>query len=205
MSRYTTEGGCRPRSTSASRRSAIGVRQRRRRPIPPSCATSSPATTVHRRRLERLRAADVPRQPRHGPDRALPRRHGATGDRAAAARRLAHALMYLTRGQPVVYYGDEQGFTGDGGDKDARQDMFASQVALVQRRRPDRHRRHDGGRNFDTSHPLYQLHRGPRRAAGGASGAGRRRPDPPLRRPTARASSRSAGSTPTEHVDTSSR
>ena len=33
--------------------------------------------------------------------------------------------MYLTRGQPVVYYGDEQGFTGDGGDKDARQDMFA--------------------------------------------------------------------------------
>ncbi|HSU00950.1 MAG TPA: alpha-amylase family glycosyl hydrolase, partial [Nocardioides sp.] len=42
--------------------------------------------------------------------------------------RLAHSLMYLTRGQPVVYYGDEQGFTGDGGDKDARQDMFASQV-----------------------------------------------------------------------------
>ncbi|MEO5835026.1 MAG: pullulanase-type alpha-1,6-glucosidase [Nakamurella sp.] len=42
---------------------------------------------------------------------------------------LAHSLMYLTRGQPVVYYGDEQGFVGDGGDKDARQDMFASQVA----------------------------------------------------------------------------
>ncbi len=41
---------------------------------------------------------------------------------------LAHQLMYLTRGQPVVYYGDEQGFIGSGGDKDARQDMFASQV-----------------------------------------------------------------------------
>jgi glycosidase len=41
----------------------------------------------------------------------------------------AHALMYTLRGQPVVYYGDEQGFIGDGGDKDARQDMFASQVA----------------------------------------------------------------------------
>ncbi|MDQ1733493.1 MAG: hypothetical protein QOK10_3652 [Pseudonocardiales bacterium] len=41
----------------------------------------------------------------------------------------AHALMYTLRGQPVIYYGDEQGFTGDGGDKDARQDMFASQVA----------------------------------------------------------------------------
>ncbi|UQX89538.1 alpha-amylase family glycosyl hydrolase [Jatrophihabitans telluris] len=41
----------------------------------------------------------------------------------------AHALMYTLRGQPVVYYGDEQGFTGDGGDQDARQDMFASKVA----------------------------------------------------------------------------
>ncbi|MCG5217423.1 pullulanase-type alpha-1,6-glucosidase [Streptosporangium sp. KLBMP 9127] len=39
---------------------------------------------------------------------------------------LAHELMYLTRGQPVVYYGDEQGFTGKGGDQDARQPMFAS-------------------------------------------------------------------------------
>jgi glycosidase len=41
----------------------------------------------------------------------------------------AHALMFTLRGQPVIYYGDEQGFIGDGGDKDARQDMFASQVA----------------------------------------------------------------------------
>jgi pullulanase-type alpha-1,6-glucosidase len=41
---------------------------------------------------------------------------------------LAHELMFLTRGQPVVYSGDEQGFTGPGGDKDARQDMFASKT-----------------------------------------------------------------------------
>ncbi|MGW2091553.1 pullulanase-type alpha-1,6-glucosidase [Promicromonospora sukumoe] len=41
---------------------------------------------------------------------------------------LAHELMYLTRGQPVVYYGDEQGFAGTGGDKDARQTLFATQV-----------------------------------------------------------------------------
>src|SRR3954453_24241519 len=40
--------------------------------------------------------------------------------------RLAHALMYFSRGNPVVYYGDEQGFTGAGGDQDARQDMFPS-------------------------------------------------------------------------------
>ncbi|MFJ8729786.1 pullulanase-type alpha-1,6-glucosidase [Streptomyces bauhiniae] len=43
--------------------------------------------------------------------------------------RLANQLMFLSRGNPVVYYGDEQGFTGSGGDKDARQTMFASQVA----------------------------------------------------------------------------
>jgi len=42
---------------------------------------------------------------------------------------LLHSLMYLSRGQPVIYYGDEQGFIGDGGDQDARQDMFASSVA----------------------------------------------------------------------------
>ena len=42
---------------------------------------------------------------------------------------LAHALLFLARGVPVVYYGDEQGFAGDGGDQDARQDMFASRVA----------------------------------------------------------------------------
>ena len=42
--------------------------------------------------------------------------------------KLGHALMYLSRGMPVVYYGDEQGFTGDGNDQLARQDMFPSQV-----------------------------------------------------------------------------
>lgn len=42
--------------------------------------------------------------------------------------RLGNELQFLTRGQPVVYYGDEQGFTGAGGDKDARQDMFASKT-----------------------------------------------------------------------------
>ncbi|WP_423219043.1 pullulanase-type alpha-1,6-glucosidase [Zhihengliuella halotolerans] len=42
---------------------------------------------------------------------------------------LAHELMFLTRGQPVVYYGDEQGFAGAGGDKDARQSLFATEVA----------------------------------------------------------------------------
>jgi len=39
---------------------------------------------------------------------------------------LAHAMLMTLRGVPVIYYGDEQGFEGTGGDKDARQDMFAS-------------------------------------------------------------------------------
>ncbi len=42
--------------------------------------------------------------------------------------KLANELMYVVRGNPVTYYGDEQGFIGAGGDKDARQDMFATQV-----------------------------------------------------------------------------
>ncbi|MEI9514631.1 pullulanase-type alpha-1,6-glucosidase [Agromyces sp. CCNWLW213] len=51
-----------------------------------------------------------------------------SGDTAVQRNELAHELMYLTRGQPVVYYGDEQGFAGAGGDKDARQTLFASEV-----------------------------------------------------------------------------
>ncbi|WP_425321285.1 pullulanase-type alpha-1,6-glucosidase [Couchioplanes caeruleus] len=69
---------------------------------------------------------------------------------------LAHELMFLTRGQPVIYSGDEQGFTGPGGDKDARQDMFAS-------RTPDyldddllgTDRTHAQA-NYETSHPVYR-------------------------------------------------
>lgn len=79
------------------------------------------------------------------------------GDTEWVARdRLAHELMYLSRGNPVVYYGDEQGFTGPGGDQDARQTMFASRV-------PDyldddllgttaTHAQD----NFVAAHPLYQ-------------------------------------------------
>src|SRR6266511_3954113 len=52
------------------------------------------------------------------------------GDAEWIARdRLAHELMYFSRGNPVIYYGDEQGFTGGTrGDQDARQTMFPSLV-----------------------------------------------------------------------------
>src|SRR5581483_5638734 len=41
---------------------------------------------------------------------------------------LAYDLLYLMRGAPVVYYGDEVGMMGTGGDQAARQDMFPTQV-----------------------------------------------------------------------------
>ena len=73
---------------------------------------------------------------------------GASDDEVFDRDRLAHELMYFARGNPVIYYGDEQGFVGDGGDQDARQDMFPSGVATLQRRRPDRDRLDDGGREL---------------------------------------------------------
>ena len=77
--------------------------------------------------------------------------------------------MYFSRGNPVVYYGDEQGFTGAGGDQDARQDMFPSQ-SLQYNNLSDPIPGDDGAGNnddigsdetpmhdnFDSGHPLYQ-------------------------------------------------
>ena len=59
----------------------------------------------------------------------------ATGQPLLERALLAHDLLYLTRGVPVVYYGDEVGMTGsgDGTDKRARQDMFPTQVQEWQR------------------------------------------------------------------------
>lgn len=70
--------------------------------------------------------------------------------------RLANELMFLSRGNPVVYYGDEQGFTGAGGDKDARQTLFASRTADYlddDQLGTDRTHASDA---YDTSAPLYR-------------------------------------------------
>lgn len=69
---------------------------------------------------------------------------------------LANELMFLSRGNPVVYYGDEQGFTGAGGDKDARQTMFASKTADYlddDELGTDRTHASDA---YDETHPLYR-------------------------------------------------
>jgi glycosidase len=80
----------------------------------------------------------------------------AIGDEELAQRvMLANAMLFLLRGVPVVYYGDEQGFIGHGVDQAARQDMFASQVASYN----DQPLLATGGStavpNFNTRHPLY--------------------------------------------------
>nr|WP_265861919.1 pullulanase-type alpha-1,6-glucosidase [Streptomyces sp. SKN60] len=70
--------------------------------------------------------------------------------------RLANELMFLSRGNPVVYYGDEQGFTGPGGDKDARQTLFASRTADYlddDQLGTDRTHATDA---YDTGHPIYR-------------------------------------------------
>ncbi|MFU8832253.1 MAG: alpha-amylase family glycosyl hydrolase [Wenzhouxiangella sp.] len=69
---------------------------------------------------------------------------------------LGHALMIFARGVPVIYYGDEQGFTGDGGDKDARQNMFPSQVASYNDNRLIGTSATHADNNFDEKHPVYQ-------------------------------------------------
>jgi hypothetical protein len=56
-------------------------------------------------------------------------RSHATGSALLAQVDLGYALMYLLRGAPVVYYGDEVGMIGRGGDQQARQDMFPTQVS----------------------------------------------------------------------------
>ena len=58
----------------------------------------------------------------------LTARPDITDQELLARTTLAHALMMFSRGVPVLYYGDEQGFTGDGDDKRARQDMFATRT-----------------------------------------------------------------------------
>jgi glycosidase len=80
---------------------------------------------------------------------------GATPGELLSRDILAHALMLFTRGIPVIYYGDEQGFTGHGPDVAAREDMFATKVADYAGEE-----RVGGGdpraAAFNEQHPLYR-------------------------------------------------
>lgn len=79
----------------------------------------------------------------------------APDDELLARDTMAHALLFFTRGIPCLYYGDEQGFTGHGGDVFAREDMFGSKA-------PDfvGEKRIGGGDGsapaFNENHPLFR-------------------------------------------------
>ncbi len=69
--------------------------------------------------------------------------------------KFADSLMFTSRGNPVTYYGDEQGFVSTGGDQAAREDMFASKVDLYNTE--DVLGGPEGSRDrYNTKHPLYR-------------------------------------------------
>jgi neopullulanase len=70
---------------------------------------------------------------------------------------IGHVLMMTARGAPTIYYGDEQGFLGDGNDQDAREDMFASRVAVYNDNKLIASSATTAQSNFTTDHPLYKL------------------------------------------------
>ncbi|HEY0944608.1 MAG TPA: alpha-amylase family glycosyl hydrolase, partial [Opitutaceae bacterium] len=69
---------------------------------------------------------------------------------------LGHGLLFLARGQPVVYYGDEQGMTGTGNDMQARESMFASRTPLYRGLSLIGTKRTGADDKFDDQHPLYR-------------------------------------------------
>lgn len=68
---------------------------------------------------------------------------------------LANAMMFFARGVPVIYYGDEQGFVGDGGDQASRQDMMPSKVASYNDDDLLGTTKTTADDNFDVNHPFY--------------------------------------------------
>ena len=120
---------------------------------------------------------------------------GADDAELLARDRLAHELMYFSRGNPVVYYGDEQGFTGDGRRPARPADDVRQPGAGVPGRRPDRHR--PDRRPRTTSSPATRCTSRSRRWRRSPRSA-RRSATAPSRSATPRAgrgSSRSRGST----------
>ena len=89
--------------------------------------------------------------------RDVRRLNPAADDAEVLARvKLAHAMLLTLRGVPTIYSGDEQGFAGDGEDQDAREDMFASEVAVYNDNVLVGTKATTARANFDPSHPLYR-------------------------------------------------
>jgi len=82
-------------------------------------------------------------------------RPDASDDEVLKRVMLSNAMLFLLRGVPVVYSGDEQGFVGHGIDQDARQDLFASRVATYNDQALLGTANTTAVANFHPEHPLY--------------------------------------------------
>ncbi len=83
---------------------------------------------------------------------------GAPPALLADLEKLGHGLLYLSRGQPVLYYGDEQGMIGRGGnDMQAREDMFAAQAPDFKNAPLLATARTGTDDKFDPQHPFYRF------------------------------------------------
>ncbi len=83
---------------------------------------------------------------------------GASRERLADLVKLGHGLLYFARGQPVIYYGDEQGMIGRGGhDMQARESLFAAQAPDFREATLLGTDRTGADDKFDPRHPFYQL------------------------------------------------
>ncbi len=79
-----------------------------------------------------------------------------SNDELLARVKLGHAMLLTLRGVPTIYAGDEQGFVGDGRDQDAREDLFASQVASYNDNVLLGTKATTADANFDRDHPIYR-------------------------------------------------
>ena len=76
----------------------------------------------------------------------------------ALLRRLnvANAVLFFSRGNPIVYYGDEQGFVGNGNDTGARESLFASKVPEYAQEKLLGTDRTGAQDNYSTVAPMYR-------------------------------------------------
>jgi glycosidase len=80
----------------------------------------------------------------------------ATDDEVLRRVTLGYAMLMTLRGVPVIYYGDEQGFAGTGGDQDSREDMFASKTATYNAEKLIGTQASTAQSSFETGRPLYK-------------------------------------------------
>jgi len=84
---------------------------------------------------------------------------GAPPAQLAGLVQLGHGLLYLVRGQPIVYYGDEQGMPGRGDHEHSREDMFAARAPEYKSATLLGTTRTGADDKFDETHPFYGLFR----------------------------------------------